>query len=163
MKTQINKNVSNIYVTFQKVGYHRYPDAPSEPFDVSYLKNIHRHLFKFRVSIQVFHENRELEFHQFLNWLHSLYDKELNLDYKSCEMISDELNFKIAEKYPNRKVSIEVSEDGECGSYCEYFNLTDNIEGSLNLESNLKPSILDSQLALLEEDLTPLNNEHALG
>ena len=35
-------------------------------------------------------------------------------------MISDELAEKICEKYPGRKVSIEVSEDGENGSISEY-------------------------------------------
>jgi tRNA isopentenyl-2-thiomethyl-A-37 hydroxylase MiaE len=41
----------------------------------------------------------------------------LELDYKSCEMIAEELYLQINFKYPNRKVTIEVSEDGENG--CE--------------------------------------------
>jgi len=40
--------------------------------------------------------------------------------FRSCEMISDDLYTQIAQKYPNRDVHIEVSEDGENGSYAEY-------------------------------------------
>lgn len=112
-----------IYVTFQKKGLHRYPAASQDPKlrDVSYLGNEHRHLFKFKVSIAVEHDDRELEFHQFLNWLESLYEQGiLELDFKSCEMIADDLYEHIQYVYPKRKVIIEVSEDGECGCVVEY-------------------------------------------
>lgn len=104
-----------IWVTFQRVGFHRYPDAPE---NVKYLSETHRHLFKFRVGIQVYHGDREIEFHNFLNWLESLYSDKSNkliLDYRSCEMIADDLAFSIIDKYPKRDIEIEVSEDGECG------------------------------------------------
>ena len=112
-----------IWVTFQKAGMHCYPSASTDPrlSDVNYLGSIHRHLFKFKVSIEVFHDDRDIEFHQFLNWLTSLYDQSiLKLDYKSCEMISDDLAVSIRTKYPNRDVEIECSEDGECGSTIRY-------------------------------------------
>jgi hypothetical protein len=57
-------NKKMIWVTFQRAGIHRYPDAPD---DVGYLANNHRHQFKFKVSIEVFHMNRELEFHQLVS------------------------------------------------------------------------------------------------
>ena len=44
----------------------------------------------------------------------------LQLDYKSCEMISDELAAQINARYPGRKITIDVSEDGENGSISEY-------------------------------------------
>jgi hypothetical protein len=106
-----------IWVTFQRAGFHRYPDAPD---DVGYLANNHRHLFKFKVSIEVFHDDREIEFHQFLRWLESLYTDILVLDYRSCEMIADELAQVIRERYPNRDLEIEVAEDGECGVTATY-------------------------------------------
>ena len=111
-----------IFVTFQRVGFHRYPQASTDPSlnDVSYLGSVHRHLFKFKVWIEVFHDDREIEFHQFLNFCEGLYGNTLSVDYKSCEMISDDLYSKISEKYPARHVKIEVSEDGENGSYVEY-------------------------------------------
>ena len=47
-------------------------------------------------------------------------EKTLQLDYKSCEMISDDLYAEINKKYPNRDIEIEVSEDGENGSHTVY-------------------------------------------
>ena len=106
-----------IWVKFQKKGLHRYPTASTAPElnDVSYLGYPHRHLFKFKVGIEVFHDDRDIEFHQFLNWLEGLYQGTLDLDYKSCEMIADDLAGQIQEKYDGRDIKIEVSEDGECG------------------------------------------------
>jgi len=112
-----------IWVTFQRAGFHRYPAAGEDPLlaDVSYLAARHRHLFKFKVAIEIFHNDRELEFHQFLNYCESLYDnKGLEIDYKSVEMLADDLYLQIAAKYPNRAVSIEVSEDGENGCLINY-------------------------------------------
>lgn len=113
-----------IWVTFQRKGLHRYPAASSAASlsDVKYLGDVHRHLFKFKVAISVEHNDREIEFHQFLNWLESLYDQNmLQLDYKSCEMLADDLYEKIAVKYPGRGIIIEISEDGECGVTCTYY------------------------------------------
>ncbi len=138
-RKQMDNKSSMIWVTFQKEGIHKYPAALDDPKlatggwdDVSFLGYPHRHIFKFRVSIEVFHNDRDIEFIQFKRWLQRLYDmapdggeghsntKVLELDYKSCEMISDELFEKIAERYPERSVHIEVSEDGENGCFIKY-------------------------------------------
>jgi hypothetical protein len=122
-----------IWVTFRKEGIHCYPAAATDPmlntageYDVSFLANPHRHIFHFRVSIDVFHNDRDIEFIQFKRWLESLYSGQntvLELDWKSCEMIADDLYVKIADRYPNRNVSIQVAEDGENGCLIHY-NLT---------------------------------------
>ena len=122
-----------IWVTFRKEGIHCYPAAATDPalntageYDVSFLANPHRHIFHFRVSIDVFHNDRDIEFIQFKRWLEALYSSNnsvLELDWKSCEMIADDLYLQIAERYPNRAVTIEVSEDGENGCSINY-NLT---------------------------------------
>jgi len=120
-----------IFVTFQKEGIHCYPAAATDPqlatgdeYDVSFLGTPHRHIFHFRVAIDVFHNDRDIEFIQFKRWLENLYkDAILALDYKSCEMIADDLYIQIAARYPNRNVTIEVSEDGENGCVINY-NLT---------------------------------------
>lgn len=119
----VTKNSNMIWVTWQREGIHKYPAALTDPnlADVSFLGYPHRHTFLFRVAIQVFHEDRDIEFIQFKRWLQSLYaDGTLELDYKSCEMISDDLAEKIAIKYPGRRLTIDVSEDGENGCTCEY-------------------------------------------
>lgn len=122
-----------IWVTFQKEGVHCYPGADSDPAlatggwdDVSFLGVPHRHIFHFRVELEVFHNDRDVEFIQFKRWLQRLYDEVdsstsvLDLDYKSCEMLADDLYVQIAQRYPGRTVAIEVSEDNENGCRHEY-------------------------------------------
>jgi hypothetical protein len=117
-----------IWVTFRKEGMHRYPAAATDPalatgdeYDVSFLANPHRHIFHFRVWADVVHNDRDIEFIQFKRWLENLYrDDTLQLDYKSCEMMADDLYIQIASRYPNRAVWIEVSEDGENGALIKY-------------------------------------------
>ena len=117
-----------IWVTFRKEGIHCYPAAATAPelatgdeYDVSFLGTPHRHIFHFRVWIDVLHNDRDIEFIQFKRWLENLYAGGiLELNYKSCEMISDDLYLQIAAKYPNRSVWIEVAEDGENGALIKY-------------------------------------------
>jgi hypothetical protein len=134
-----DKATRQIWVTFQKEGIHKYPAALTDPKlatggwdDVSFLGYPHRHIFHFRVCIEVFHNDREIEFIQFKRWLQRLYDMApdgdkghsdtgvLELDYKSCEMIADDIYTQVAAKYPGRAVTIEVSEDGENGCCISY-------------------------------------------
>lgn len=119
-----------IWVTFGKEGIHCYPAALTDQSlnDVSFLGYPHRHIFKFRVEIEVVHNDRDIEFIQFKRWLESLYDDStLDLNSKSCEMISDDLYAHIAMRYPGRDVIIEVSEDGENGCCIEYTNTRNQI------------------------------------
>jgi hypothetical protein len=117
-----------IFVTLQKEGIHCYPAAATDPnlatgdeYDVSFLATPHRHIFHFRVWLSVTHNDRDVEFIQFKRWLENLYkDAILKLDYKSCEMMSDDLYDMISQKYPGRETWIEVSEDGENGSFIKY-------------------------------------------
>ena len=118
-REQIERQVKkSIWVTFQKEGIHKYPDAPKE---VEFLKYPHRHIFKFKVQIEVYNDDRDIEFFIFKRWLESLYtDDTLELDYKSCEMIADDLAKEIKDKYSDRWLAIDVSEDGENGCHIEY-------------------------------------------
>jgi len=117
-----------IWVTFQKEGIHCYPAAATDPalktgdeYDVSFLGTPHRHIFHFRVWIDVVHNDRDIEFIQFKRWLEKLYrEGTIQLDYKSCEMMADDLYLQIAARYPGRSVWIEVSEDGENGALIKY-------------------------------------------
>jgi len=119
-----------IWVTFRKEGIHKYPAASEDPslktgdmYDVSFLGYPHRHIFHFTVGIQVWHNDRDVEFIQFKRWLEQLYSSDqniLSLDYKSCEMISDDLYEQIASRYPGRDIEITVSEDGENGATISY-------------------------------------------
>jgi len=113
----------SIWVRFQREGIHCYPAAGTDPNleDVAFLAHPHRHIFHFEVRIAVVHNDRDIEFIQFKRWLEGMFDdKVLQLDHKSCEMISDDIFAMIAEKYPGREVIISVSEDNENGSTITY-------------------------------------------
>ena len=112
---------SFIWVTFQKEGIHKYPQALTDPKlkEVEFLGYPHRHMFHFKVKIEVFHDDRDLEFILFKRELEALYSDKgtMSLNFQSCEMIARELAKYIQSKYPNRDLSISVAEDNENG--CE--------------------------------------------
>ena len=113
---------SMVWVTFRKEGIHKYPAALDDPklVDVSFLGHPHRHIFHLKVWIEVFHDDRDVEFILFKRWLEGLYDGTLELNYNSCEMIADDLHKEVTNKYPRRKIWISVSEDGENGCIKKY-------------------------------------------
>jgi hypothetical protein len=123
-----DKAIRTIFVRFQKEGIHKYPAAATDPalatgdeYDVSFLATLHRHIFHFEVTIEVFHTNRDIEFIQFKRWLEKQYSQNiLALDYKSCEMMADDLYEVIATRYPDRNIIISVSEDNENGATISY-------------------------------------------
>lgn len=123
-----DKAMRTIFVRFQKEGIHCYPAAATDPalatgdeYDVSFLGTPHRHIFHFEVTIEVFHNDRDIEFIQFKRWLENQYSQNiLELNYKSCEMISDDLYEVIATRYPDRNIKITVSEDNENGATIHY-------------------------------------------
>lgn len=123
----------SIWVTFSKEGIHKYPAALEDPNlatgdwdDVSFLGYPHRHIFHFKVWLEVFHDDRDVEFIQFKRWMERLYSEVdsstsvLQLDYKSCEMIADDLASEIQAMYPDRWIKISVAEDNENGCEMEY-------------------------------------------
>lgn len=120
--------MKTIWVTFTKEGIHKYPAALTDPglctgdeYDVSFLGYPHRHIFHFRVWIQVFHDDRDIEFIQFKRWLEKQYQTGvLQLNFKSCEMIAEDLAQVIQTRYPNRWLKISVAEDNENGCEIEF-------------------------------------------
>jgi len=103
-----------IWITFQREGIHMYPDAPEE---VSFLRQPHRHMFHFKVHLEVFHNDRDVEFIMFKRELEGLYSSGiLQFDYKSCEMLAEDMERYILTKYPGRMYTVNVSEDNENGA-----------------------------------------------
>lgn len=115
----MQKTYINIRTEFE--GFHRYPNAGDIDQKIKFLENIHRHIFKVEVKISVTHLDRELEFF-LVKWELKDFLKESNMDYKSCEMIGEEiLNKHLIPKYGNdRYYQIVVSEDGESDGIIEY-------------------------------------------
>lgn len=103
-----------IYITTQKEFIHQYKDAPEE---VSYLRFPHRHLAHIKVKIEVFHDDREVEFILFKHEIENSLNLESFTD-NSCEMIAKMLLQLVQYNYGfHRDIEITVSEDGENG--CE--------------------------------------------
>lgn len=120
MQVKVNKT---IWVRFQKEGIHKYPAALEDPklAEVSFLGYPHRHMFHFEVEMDVFHDDRDVEFILFKRELEALYEQgTLQLDYKSCEMLCDDLSNYILDKYPGRNLRISISEDNENGATAVY-------------------------------------------
>lgn len=112
-----------IVCTLIKEGIHNWPDIPDTLLleDVQYLKDFHRHNFRFKCVLKVNHNNRDVEFinlkHQIDEYLEEKYYNSkyrcLFLNNRSCEMIAEELieNFHLHR--------CEVFEDGENGCILE--------------------------------------------
>lgn len=113
-----------IEVSFQKEGIHRYPAALTDPnlADVSFLGHPHRHIFHFKVVTSVNHADRDIEFIQQKRWMESLCSEgTINIDFKSCEMLAEELIEKLVDKYgETRYYRVSVYEDDENGGIVEY-------------------------------------------
>lgn len=103
-----------IYITTQTEFIHQYKDAPEE---VSYLRYPHRHVAHIKVKVEVFNNDREIEFIMFKHEI----EKDLKLDFltnNSCETIANHILLYVQDKYGmNRDIEITVSEDAENG--CE--------------------------------------------
>lgn len=99
-------------------GIHCWPDAPEE---VKYLRDPHRHIFKVTVTIDVKHNDREIEFimvkHHVDRWIRLQCDFRgiYRMGSNSCEDTAELIIQWIESRWPHRKVSVSVFEDGENG------------------------------------------------
>jgi hypothetical protein len=108
-----------IFVRFEQVGFHCWPDAPSHR---AYLRASHRHLFGIEVTTHVDHDERDIEFHDLRDEAAALF-RGLSIckqDFgpQSCETLARRLATQLADRYA-RTVTVIVSEDGECGASVE--------------------------------------------
>lgn len=106
----------NIVIKIQIEGLHHWPECPIP--EVSYLKDLHRHVFHMTCKKMVTHSDRDIEIIQFKhNILEYLNKKYWNDNHRcllfgrmSCEDIAQELYDKFEMNY------CEVLEDGENGA-----------------------------------------------
>lgn len=110
-----------IRVRTQFEGFHHYPNASTIDERISFLEQTHRHLFKVEVKIEVFHNDRELEFF-LVKWALEEYIKSGNKNNQSCEMIaSDILTDHLIPAYGStRYYEVVVSEDGESDGIIQF-------------------------------------------
>lgn len=102
-----------IAVKHQFEGFHSYPDAPDK---VAFLRNNHRHIFKVKATIEVSHNDRDLEFFLvkdvLVNQICAYIGLRSNLG--SCESIAEGILEGLENAYGKlRGIAVEVSEDGE--------------------------------------------------
>jgi len=106
----------HIRVSFQKEGIHKYP-AAKDLEGVEFLQYPHRHIFYFYVTLEVYHNDRDVEFILFKRELENLFTEgTMEADYKSCEMLAEDLLDYIEVNYPGRIAQVEVFEDNENGA-----------------------------------------------
>ena len=114
-----------IIVTNNFKGYHKYAEAPS---NVAFLREMHRHIFNVKTTIEVFHNERDIEFFQLQEhierFVRSRYEQNYG-DYiegiyiHSCESLAEAVMSNLHEVYPGRRVRVEVWEDNENGAIVE--------------------------------------------
>lgn len=119
-------NITFITVKTQFEGIHCYPNAPAE---VAFLRQPHRHIFHVEAEIEVFHDDRELEFIMVKHRINQFFGLYQELKSMSCEMIAEKLQDHLKQLYPvpdklkndcgphSRIINIRISEDGENGVY----------------------------------------------
>ena len=106
--------------TFVKIktqfeGIHCWINAPEE---VYYLRTPHRHDFYVTCEIEVYHNDRELEFFTILHKLETFISKNIkDLPLTtSCEEYASFIFSFLREEYGDRQMSVEVSEDMKSSS-----------------------------------------------
>lgn len=110
-----------IKVRGQYDGFHKYENAPEK---VAFLRNSHRHLFKWEAQIEVFHDDRELEFF--------LVQMDINRqilpfiqhtgNLGSCEQQAERILDGIKNSYgDHRHIQVIVSEDGESDGIVNWY------------------------------------------
>ena len=121
--------MTSIIVKTKFEGVHKYAQAP-EP--VKYLREAHRHLFGVEVQMEVFHDDRELEFilvkHAIDSYIQSNIDEDTKvwmMDTLSCEQVGKDLINFLVHTYGEREIAVAIMEDDENGAKVYYYP-TDN-------------------------------------
>lgn len=113
--------LTTVWVTHTFVGIHEWANAPQRR---RYLRNPHRHLFHVRVEVEVPHPDRAIEFHDLLDVVRDCCEglgEDVTLTGirwlrgMSCEMIAKDIMGAVLEEWPEVKLRVDVSEDGEAG------------------------------------------------
>lgn len=110
---------SSIVVRTSFEGIHRFADAPQE---VGFLREPHRHIFSVEVEMEVFHDDRELEFIMVKHNLNKfLFSKPFGIR-SSCEQMANEIIEFLVSIYGKRQMIVGVFEDNENGGRVYYGN-----------------------------------------
>lgn len=108
-----------IVVRTQFEGVHHYPDASIQ---VAFLRTAHRHTFHVEAQVEVFHNDRDLEFimvkREINKYIQFKYENNQSCQTASCELIADRIIQFLHTKYgQHRIINVSVFEDGENGAW----------------------------------------------
>lgn len=112
---ELTTKVITATVKFSVEGFHNWPNAPETR---KYLADKHRHMFYVNVTIQVVHTEREIEFHDLLDFCKENFPGG-DMGASSCETMAEQLANKITLRY-SRRVTVSVFEDDEVGATVTY-------------------------------------------
>ena len=112
---------TTVIVSVNVDGIHRWESAKDIFPEVGFLSDYHRHIFTFKASLEVFHDDRDKEFIMFkrdiIDYLKEKYYNESSrshlFDHRSCEMLAKEILNEFGCNW------VEVWEDNENGARCE--------------------------------------------
>lgn len=103
-------------VRFTVEGWHSWPEATGKR---EYLSQRHRHLFYIHVSIGVYHNEREIEYHDLLDFCKAKFPSG-ELGRSSCETLAENLINDLTMQWPGRSIQVSVFEDNEAGAVLAY-------------------------------------------
>lgn len=119
--------VTSIVVRTTFEGLHHYPGAPDE---VAYLRQTHRHIFQVTVELEVFSDDRELEFimvqhmvNEFLRAKVDPNDGVWHMGRLSCEQVAVQIGEYLRKEVSgphDRYCKVSVFEDGENGAVVDF-------------------------------------------
>ena len=113
-----------IQIAAQVDGLHHWPNADAPD---SYLGEPHRHLFVVTVTLQVFHDDREIEINAAARWLTALLptltdiprtgDGPIDFGAQSCERLAARVAEELKQRHGiHRAITVTVLEDGLLGA-----------------------------------------------
>lgn len=106
----------SVTVRWEQIGFHSWPEAAGVR---NYLSTRHRHKFFFTLTVTVFHNDREIEFHDLLDMARCVIPEE-ELGRSSCEDLAVRIIEAVVKTNPrsaaNRTIRCSVFEDNEVGA-----------------------------------------------
>lgn len=106
---------AKVVTSFEAQHYYKEAKKP-----VEFLKYPHHHRFFVTVWVEQLHDNRDVEYYTFKWELDKFLRKyEDVVHMNSCEKFAEETVVFIKSKYSDRKIKVEVTEDGFDGALVE--------------------------------------------
>ena len=90
----------------------------------AYLRSPHRHMFHVEVGVSLSHRDRDIEFHDLLDFCRAAFPGG-DMGRQSVEDMAVGLLARLVDAWPGRAFSVAVFEDGENGATVAFFPTRD--------------------------------------